>query len=165
MKFSFTILRILSYCFIFFISCKTTKPNKEKSHDNKSKNDLTISTPSVYPTEPGTCIVQGYIISIVTVDKLNMDEPCKSFPCKANVIITKSGACGFGVHQKPVAGDTLLVNFTHSLASSQEFNKVYPAKVILPGLKQDQLFEAQIRIKLLPMDKLAYEIGNYELVR
>jgi hypothetical protein len=27
------------------------------------------------------------------------------------------------------------------------------------------LFEAQIRIKLMPMDKLAYEVGDYELVR
>jgi hypothetical protein len=164
MKFIFALLRILSFCFIFFISCKTAT-TKKKSIENKSNKDTTIATQSVYPTEPGTCIVQGYILSIFTIDKSNMDEPCKSFPCKANVIITKSGACGFGVHQKPVAGDTLLVNFTHSLVPSQEFNKVYPAKVSLPGLKQDQLFEAQIRIKLMPMDKLTYEIGNYELVR
>jgi hypothetical protein len=165
MQFSFTKYRILCYCLIFIISCKTATTTKEKSLQNNTKSDVTNATQSVYPTEPGTCIVQGYIISVVAIDKSIMEEPCKSFACKANVIITKASACGFGVHQKPVAGDTLLVNFIHSLASSQEFNEVYPAKVSLPGLKQDQLFEAQIRIKLLPMDKLTYEIGNYELVR
>jgi hypothetical protein len=98
-------------------------------------------------------------------DTTQTDEPCKSFPCKARVIITKSSACGFGVHQKPVQGDTLEVKFIHSLAPSEEFKGVYKAQVRLPGLKQDQLFEAQMRIKLMKMDKLSYEIGNYNLVR
>ncbi len=163
MKFKVAIFQILFFGCIFFISCKTTNTPKKKSTLNQSHSEST--QPAVYPTEPGTCVVQGYILSLIPVDKSILDEPCKSFPCKANVIITKAGACGFGVHQKPAAGDTLLVNFTHSLVSSEEFKKVYPAKVILPGLKQDQLFEAQIRIKLLPTDRLTYEIGNYDLVR
>ena len=74
MKFIFALLRILSLCFIFFISCKTAT-TKKKSTENKSKKDTTIATQSVYPTEPGTCIVQGYILTIFTIDKSNMDEP------------------------------------------------------------------------------------------
>lgn len=163
-KFSNLILSLLVLIILTGLACKTKSQSQTKSTENKFNVQQYTNQPSVYPTEPGTCLIQGYILSILPIDETNMDEPCKSFACKANVIITKSSSCGFGVSVKPSAGDTLLVNFLHSIASSEVFNKVYPAKVILPGIKQEQLFEAQIKIKLLPNDKLNYVIGNYELI-
>jgi hypothetical protein len=132
--------------------------------DATQSNTVSVNEQTTYPTEPGTCIIQGYLIHIFPVDRNETDEPCKSFPCKALMIVTKSRSCGFGVQNKPVNGDTLSVNFIHSLASSEEFKNVYPAKVILPGLPVDRLFEAQIKIKIAPGDKLRYEISDYELL-
>jgi hypothetical protein len=165
MKNKFVFIYVIGCSFIFSISCKTKAPSNAVISENTNQTSGLTSKPSTYPTEPGTCVIQGYILNIIPMDNAMLDEPCKSFPCLANVIITKSGACGFGVYQKPVVGDTLPIKFIHSIASSEVFKTVYPAKVILPGLKPDQLFEAQIRIKLMPMDKLAYEVGDYELVR
>lgn len=157
----FNLSIILCPVLALIISCKTKatlqKPAKEKM-------EVATNQPTAYPTEPGTCIIQAYIIEILPIDKSIIDEPCHSFPCKARIVISKSNSCGFGVQRKPVVGDTLEVKFIHSLASSDEFKKVYPAKVVLPGLKQDQLFEAQIKIKMLPMEILVYEIGNYQPV-
>jgi hypothetical protein len=149
--------------FILLISCKTKPP--VKTMEGNQQNQPIQNNQSAYPTEPGTCKIQGYLIKIFPLDQTITDEPCKSFACKAQVVITKTRGCGFGVQHKPIDGDTLEVNFIHSLASSEEFKTVYPAKVNLPGLKLEQLFEAQIKIKPLPMEKIAYEIGNYELVR
>jgi hypothetical protein len=157
--------QIIIFSILFFIvltSCKTKPPVETK--EGNPQNVTTQNTQSEYPTEPGTCKIQGYVIKILPIDKTISDEPCKSFACKAQVVITKTRGCGFGVQRKPIDGDTLEINFIHSMVASQEFKKVYPAKVNLPGLKPDQLFEAQIKIKLLPMDKLFYEIGTYELV-
>lgn len=136
-----------------------------KTQSDEKQKEVKPLTQAAYPTEPGTCIIQGFIVKIYPVDQSSSDEPCKSFPCKADVVITKTRSCGFGVNSKPVEGDTILVNFVHSIASSEAFKNVYKAQVYLPGLLQDQLFDAQIRIKMLPMDKFAYEIGNYEIVR
>jgi len=163
-KFSNSIFTLLLLIILSGFACKTKSLSQTIPLDNKFNVQQSTNQPSVYPTEPGTCLIQGYILSILPIEETNIDEPCKSFACKANVIITKSSSCGFGVAVKPSAGDTLLVNFLHSIASSEVFKKVYPAKVILPGIKQDQLFEAQIKIKLLPNDKLNYVIGNYELI-
>ena len=165
-----------SYCcylgiFTLFllVACKTKTPAQavttDKKQENKKENLVPKSQPTAYPTEPGTCVIQGYIINILPKDPNNINEPCKSYPCNAKVIITKCHSCGFGLAKKPVEGDTLEVHFTHSLASSEEFKSVYPAKVILTGLKQDQPFEAMIKVKLLPSEKLYYEIGNYEVLR
>lgn len=162
---NFRIIALLFTGFVLSISCKVKAPAKEKKQENITPNNTANSKPGPYPTEPGTCVIQGYIISLLKNDSTQIDEPCKSFPCKAKVVVTKSGGCGFGVSQKPVEGDTLDVNFTHSIASSEEFKGVYKAQVRLQGLKVDQLFEAQIRIKLRPMDKLSYEIGNYDILR
>jgi hypothetical protein len=162
---NFRIIALLFTGFVLSISCKVKAPAKEKKQESNTTNNTAISNPAPYPTEPGTCVVQGYIISLLKNDSTQNEEPCKSFPCKAKVIITKSRGCGFGVYQKPVEGDTLDVNFTHSIASSEEFKGVYKAQVKLQGLKTDQLFEAQMRIKLRPMNKLSYEISNYDIVR
>jgi hypothetical protein len=161
-------LKIIALIFTIFnaaTSCKVKKPTTQKNQINNTSQNTSSTNPAPYPTEPGTCVIQGYVLIVLQNDTAQKDEPCKSFPCRAKVVITKSSACGFGVHQKPVQGDTLEVNFIHSLSPSEEFKGVYKAQVRLPGLKQDQLFEAQMRIKLMMMDKLAYEIGNYDLVR
>jgi hypothetical protein len=164
-------LSIITILILF--ACKTKTPaqaiGNDKNHEpTQEKNKEQIrskSQPTAYPTEPGTCVIQGYIISILPIDPVNSNEPCKSFPCKANVVITKCHSCGFGVAKKPVEGDTLEVHFIHSLAPSETFKSIYPAKINLSGLKQDQPFEAMIKIKLLPSEKLYYEIGNYEVLR
>lgn len=165
MKNNYAKLFAVSGALFLVFSCKTKTPNKVSTTNNIHPTQAPAAAPTAYPTEPGTCVIQAYIIKIIPVDTTFVDEPCKSFQCKAHVIVTKSSACGFGVYKKPLAGDTLEVNFIHSLASSEASKKVYPARVNLPGLKEDQLFDAQIRIKLLPMEKLVYEIGNYDLVR
>lgn len=158
---------------LFLFACKTKTPAQAVTHEKKTtqlqeKNTNKIATkaqPTAYPTEPGTCVIQGYIINILPINPANLDEPCKSFHCKANVVIMNCHSCGFGVAKKPVEGDTIEVNFIHSIAPSETFKSVYPAKVVLSGLKQDQPFEAMIRIKLLPSEKFYYEIGNYEVMR
>jgi len=157
-------LILASLCMVF--ACKTKSASQTSNATSTSVNTAKPVEPSqtAYPTEPGTCVIQGYIIDILPIDKSSGDEPCKTFPCKANVIITKCHSCGYGVHKKPLEGDTLQINFIHSLAPANEVKKVYPAKVNLPGLKADQPFEAQLKIKLLPMDKLSYEIGFYEVL-
>lgn len=148
---------------ITLFSCKTKQatvaPKNQQTVQNTDNKQVTV-----YPTEPGTCMIQGVLIKLLPVDVALEDEPCKSFPCSGLVLVTKCRACGFGVSSKPMEGDTLEVKFIHSTASSEEFKSIYPAKVVLPGLKLDQLFEAQIRIKLSPGDILKYEIANYELI-
>ena len=157
-------------CFILLLvmliaSCKTKPASNTQPLNANADEKPANNKQAPYPTEPGTCNIQGFIYFIFPIDKLNSEEPCKSFPCKARVVITKIKSCGFGVSSKPNPGDTLEVNFIHSLASSRDFIKVYPAKVILPGLKQDQLFEALMKIKILPMEKFSYEISSYSLLR
>jgi hypothetical protein len=164
MKSRFLSIVIFLFHMVFVFSCKTSSPSKAIAADNKQQTLSNSSNQTAYPTEPGTCVIQAYIISIIPINNVDLDEPCKSFPCKANIIITKCNACGFGVQRKPIVGDTLEVNFTHSIMPSQQIKDVYPTQVNLPGLKQDQLFDAQMRIKFLPSEKLAYEIGNYDLV-
>ncbi|HRG57958.1 MAG TPA: hypothetical protein PK323_03320 [Bacteroidia bacterium] len=153
---------VIIYSFTLF-SCKTkpvsTSPKNQQTIENTNNNQVTV-----YPTEPGTCMIQGVLIKLLPNDASLEDEPCKSFPCKGLVVITKCRACGFGISNKPIEGDTLEVKFLHSTVSSDEFKGVYPAKVVLPGLKLDQLFEAQIKIKLSPGEILKYEIANYELI-
>jgi len=151
--------------FVLMLSCKTKTSNQHVEKDQIVLNASKQNQQTAYPTEPGTCVIQAYILKIYPIDNTASDEPCKSFPCNAQIVITKTSACGYNVYRKPVIGDTLDVNFIHSLVSSDAFKKVYPAKVILSGLKQDQMFEAQIKIKLLPMEKVSYEIGNYEGLR
>lgn len=152
----------LLYFFTLF-SCKT-KPASTSSKNQQVIENTNNNQVTAYPTEPGTCMIQGVLIKLLPNDASLESEPCKSFPCKGLVVITKCRACGFGISQKPIEGDTLEVKFLHSTASSAEFKSVYPAKVVLPGLKLDQLFEAQIKIKLSPGEVLKYEIANYELL-
>ena len=142
-------------------SCKT---KQTPSNGSANKSSAQQQQATVYPTEPGTCIIQGYAINIYPPDA-SADEPCRSFSCRAKVVVTQCRSCGYGVPKKPVEGDTLDIKFIHTLASSEEFKKIYPAKVILPGLKKDELFEAQLKIKLAPGDKLLYDITTYELMR
>jgi hypothetical protein len=143
-----------------FPSCKT----QPKSAPIKAENKPTANKPTPYPIEPGTCIIQAFTTKIYPVNKNESNEPCKSFACKAQIVITKTMGCGFNVQKKPTVGDTIEVNFIHSLASSDDFKEVYSAKVNLPGLMLEQLFEAQIKIKLLPADKIYYEIANYDVI-
>lgn len=154
-----------AFCLVLACKTKSSSQTTQATSITGATEKPVQPSQTAYPTEPGTCVIQGYIINILPIDKTAGDEPCKSFACKANVIITKSHSCGYGVHKKPVEGDTLQINFIHSLAPGNEVKKVYPAKVNLPGLKVDQAFEAQLKIKLLPMDKLSYEIGFYEVLR
>jgi hypothetical protein len=158
-KINFVGLLILAACSI--VACKT---NQHKNSSNTPVSGELKKQPTVYPTEPGTCIVQGYAVLIYPPDAQS-DEPCRSFSCKAKVVLTQCRSCGYGIAKKPAVGDTLEINFIHSLASSEEFKTIYPAKVILPGLKQDQMFEGQLRIKSAPGDLFLYEITSYELLR
>jgi hypothetical protein len=96
---NFRIIALLFTGFVLSISCKVKAPAKEKKQESNTTNNTAISNPAPYPTEPGTCVVQGYIISLLKNDSTQNEEPCKSFPCKAKVIITKSRGCGFGVSQ------------------------------------------------------------------
>lgn len=146
------------------MSCKTKVPANSNRKENVAPNPISTNQQTPYPTEPGTCMIQGYVVQILSSEIQEVDEPCKSFPCKASVIITRSHSCGFGVPHKPLAGDTITVYFKHAMVGSKEFKKVYTTQLNLPKLNQEQLFEAQLKIKLLPMEKLAYEIGTYELV-
>lgn len=148
---------------LLFQSCKTgTKVPVKTKTEIPEKSD---KMETVYPTEPGTCVIQGYLNYIFPVDTTSQEEPCKSFPCKATAIITKSRSCGFGVQKAPQAGDTIVLKFIHSIAKSEDFKKVYPAKIVLPGLKVEQLFEAQVKTKIIPGDLIVYEIDDYELLR
>lgn len=158
-KISFIGLLIIASC--SFITCKT---KSYKNSSNSSVSSENKQQPTVYPTEPSTCIIQGYAVQIFPPNAQS-DEPCRTFSCKAKVVLTQCRSCGYGIAKKPVLGDTLMINFIHTLASSEEFKKIYPAKVILPGLKQDQMFEAQLRIKSVPGDLSRYEIASYELLR
>ena len=122
-----------------------------------------VNKPAPYPTEPGTCVIQGYYTEIININE-TMDEPCKSFPCMAKVVITKIGSCGFGIETVPSVGDTIPVHFIHTLASSAETAALHKTPINLPGLKADVPFEAQLKIKKRPQSQ-TYEVGNYEIIR
>jgi hypothetical protein len=155
------ILLIAIGCSLY--ACKAG--HNKQSNPPKNVQDSKTEQVSVYPTEPGTCIVQGYVSEILPVDTAAQSEICKSLPCMARVVITQCRSCGFGVPLKPAVGDTLNVNFIYSLLSSNEYRMLYPTKVILPGIKTEQLLEAQIKIKLLLGDQISYQIAEYELLR
>ena len=90
-------LRLL-FILIPVFACK----NSREAAKNITTNHATTKNPAggtVYPTEPGTCIIQAYLIQ--------QAEPIvDGQSCKANGIVTQVRNCGFGINQKPAAGDT-----------------------------------------------------------
>lgn len=166
-----TLFKILStFVLIAFaslgIACKNQQSSIASTTSHQSNtNTETPTSPMAYPVEPGTCMMQAYVLNIYLTNKDENQEPCKSYPCVADVVITQWRSCGYGVENKPHEGDTIKVKFIYSLVPSDEFNKVYPARVYLPGLTVNTAFEARVHIKNDLQAPIRYEVGNYEILR
>ncbi len=156
----------IAVTFCLFGACKTTLKNQQGSTSTNAPNKQSKleQTTNTYPVEPGTCKIMASVFNILNFESDTKKSPCHAYHCQAYIIIMKSYSCGYNIPKTLLEGDTLLVHFTRTLVSSNEYKSPDPNDIFLPGLKNDQLFDAQIKINEDEQGHIFYEIKNYELI-
>jgi hypothetical protein len=112
-----------------------------------ARRDSTVSpsfpTPHQNPIPPNTCRVHATVVSVEsTLVGGSPADPCSRFPCRANVRIDEVLGFGPAFTDPLVAGQTVSLLFTQTLAPSRI---VAPAvRPELPGLTAGDAFTADI---------------------
>ena len=128
-------------------SCKTLPQNKAEH-----------SMPTA--TDPGTCNIEGKIVSIVEPSVKDTSSICSKYPCRAKVQIIKVFGCGAGISLPVHGGDIVEMHFAYTLHSTEIFPGM---KSHFRGLKKGDVFMAAASQRLVMGSGGEFVIYDYEV--
>ena len=98
--------------------------------------------------KPGSCKVEGKIVSVVNKLEKDTGSICSKYPCRAKVKILDVSECGSSIAYPLHVNDIVEMRFEYTLHSTAT---ILPAmKVHFPGLKKGDRFitRAEQRLKM-----------------